>query len=173
MNMYYHSFKVGVNIWMLYLPLTMLVAAIIGFSRYKFVLVGEVKAVIRRRITGKMANMCTISLSAVLFVLLCVESYCGMVQYFDNIAPRGQSGMYSLGLAFVAFIVLSILHRCVLNIIINVVSSRRLTYMKAHEKEETVEMCADMMKRQLGIKIGWKRKINTHLKRWLKWIRKR
>lgn len=172
MNMYYHVFRIGFNIWMLYLPVSFLVAAVIGFSRYKYVLVGEAKAVIKRRIPGKMANRFTILLSIVLFVLLCAESYFGTVQYFDNIAPRGQSGMYSLVLAPIAFVLIAFLYRCILNVVVNITSSKRLAYMREYKAEQEAEMYADMLKRQLGIKIGWKRKINTHLKRWLKWIRR-
>ena len=173
MNMYYHVFNVGFNIWMLYIPFTLILAVIIGLSRYKYVLVGEVKAVIRRRIPGKMVNKFTILLSMILFILLCAESYFGMVQYFDNIAPRDQSGIYSLVLAPIAFVLIAFLYRCILNIVVNITSSKRLAYMREYKAEQEVEMCADMMKRQLGIKIGWKRKINTHLKRCVKWTRKR
>lgn len=171
MNMYYHVFRVGFNIWMLYVPFTLLLAVVIGLSRYKYVLVGEAKAVIRRRITGKMANKCTISLSIVLFVLLCAESYFGMVQYFDNIAPRGQSGMYSLMFAILAFVVIAIIHRCMLNIIVNIMSSKRLAYMKKYKGEQESELYADKLKKQLGIKINWRRKFKTHLKRWIEWLR--
>ena len=98
MNPYYHSFDVGFNWWMLYIPVSMIATAIIGWKAtfhleilddfgdtHTFKVVPDKRQVIKLGIKV---------MAIIMGILLVVESFDGIIQLYDNLFGDGLMSVY-------------------------------------------------------------------------------
>lgn len=113
MNTYYHDFTIGFNFWMVFLVIGGIIMVIISKNFYVVDFRENGRPFVRGRYESKKINSninVTALVMAIAFeIMFGLESWRGLIQFFDNNLAKNDDPMWSIFLALFAFVIIGII----------------------------------------------------------------